>query len=345
MLLPHFQPHNVLVTGGAGFIGANFIHYFLKQNKTVNLYNLDCLTYAGSKQYLMNLPDDNRHHFIHGNICDAALVADMMQCYKIDTIIHFAAESHVDRSISGPAAFIQTNIVGTFTLLEAAKQYWQVEKKWKEDRCRFHHISTDEVFGTLKKEDEPFTESTSYAPNSPYSASKAGSDHLVRAYWHTYGLPMTMSNCSNNYGPFQHSEKFIPTIIRSCLKGLPIPVYGDGSNIRDWLYVEDHCAAILAILERGQTGETYNIGGNTEISNIALATKVCDLLDQYYPQKQPYRTLIQFVTDRLGHDWRYAINHTKITETLGWQPEHSIENGLHKTLDYYLPMTFSENIC
>ncbi|MBV8803130.1 MAG: GDP-mannose 4,6-dehydratase, partial [Gammaproteobacteria bacterium] len=245
----------------------------------------------------------------------------------------------------GPAPFIQTNIVGTFTLLEAAKHYWQVEKKWDENRCRFHHISTDEVFGTLKKEDEPFSEKTPYAPNSPYSASKAGSDHLVRAYWHTYHLPMTMSNCSNNYGPFQHTEKFIPTIIRACAKGQTIPIYGDGSNIRDWLYVEDHCAAILAILERGQLGETYNIGGNTELSNISLATKICHLMDHYYPQKQAHHTLIQFVPDRLGHDWRYAINHTKITKALGWQPKHNLEDGLCKTLAYYLPMPFSQNIC
>jgi len=344
MLLQNFQPHNVLITGGAGFIGANFIHYLLKHNKTVNLYNLDCLTYAGSKDYLMDLPESQRHYFIQGNICDAALVIAILQRYHIDTIVHFAAESHVDRSISGPAPFIQTNVVGTFTLLEAAKQYWQVEKKWQENHCRFHHISTDEVFGTLKKEDEPFSEKTPYAPNSPYSASKAGSDHLVRAYWHTYRLPMTISNCSNNYGPFQHPEKFIPTIIRACSTGQPIPIYGDGSNIRDWLYVEDHCAAILTILEHGQVGETYTIGGNTELSNLALATKICGLMDQYVPQKQPHHTFIQFVSDRLGHDWRYAINHTKITETLGWQPRHSIESGLRKTLDYYLPMPFSQNI-
>jgi dTDP-glucose 4,6-dehydratase len=336
MLSINYQPRNILITGGAGFIGANFIRYLLTHDPRVQIYNLDLLTYAGSKNNLLNLPDPSRHHFIHGDICDASLVADILKNYEIDTIIHFAAESHVDRSITGPAPFIHTNLVGTFTLLEAAKQYWLAEKKWDIKQCRFHHISTDEVFGTLKAEDKAFTELTPYAPNSPYSASKAGSDHLVRAYWHTYRLPMTMSNCSNNYGPYQHTEKLIPTIIRSCLAWQPIPIYGDGSNIRDWLYVEDHCMAILAILQHGQLGETYNIGGSNEISNLTLTKHICQLMDELYPQKKSHQSLIKFVTDRLGHDWRYAINHSKISNELGWHPQETLGTGISKTVEYYI---------
>jgi dTDP-glucose 4,6-dehydratase len=331
-----YQPRNILVTGGAGFIGANFIRCWLKQDAFVHIFNLDCLTYAGSMDNLTDLPNPSRHQFIQGNICDMSLVSDILRQYDIDTIVHFAAESHVDRSITGPAPFIQTNLVGTFTLLEAARQHWLIEKKWNTSQCRFHHISTDEVFGTLKADDEAFTEQTPYAPNSPYSASKAGSDHLVRSYWHTYRLPITISNCSNNYGPYQHKEKLIPTIIRSCLTWQPIPIYGDGSNIRDWLYVEDHCAAIFSILERGHLGETYNIGGNNEISNLALAKQICDVMDQEYPRKKSYQSLIQFVTDRLGHDWRYAINHNKITHSLNWGPKETLETGLQKTITYYV---------
>lgn len=331
----HYQPRNILVTGGAGFIGANFVRYLLANDASVNIINLDCLTYAGSLNNLVNLPDASRHLFIRGDICDALLISDILKRHEIDTIIHFAAESHVDRSIAGPAPFIHTNLVGTFTLLEAARVYWLTEKKWNTINCRFHHISTDEVFGALKKDDEAFTEKTPYAPNSPYSASKAGSDHLVRAYWHTYHLPMTISNCSNNYGPYQHAEKFIPTVIRSCLTWQPIPIYGDGSQVRDWLYVSDHCAAIWAILRSGQLGETYNIGGSNEISNLALATRICQVFDKRHPKKQSHQSLIQFVTDRLGHDWRYAINHSKISNSLGWHPKETIETGIEKTVQYY----------
>lgn len=335
MLSNNYHSKHILVTGGAGFIGSNFIRYMLAHDPDVTIYNLDLLTYAGSLDNLKNLSDPSRHYFIQGDIGDASLVADTLRRYNIDTIVHFAAESHVDRSITGPAPFIQTNVVGTFVLLEAARQYWLIEKKWDEHHCRFHHVSTDEVFGTLTANDEPFSEQTPYAPNSPYSASKAGSDHLVRAYWHTYHLPMTMSNCSNNYGPYQHVEKLIPTIIRSCHAWQPIPIYGDGSNIRDWLYVEDHCTAIAVILERGKLGETYNIGGNNELNNLTLAKSICDLMDKLYPQEKSYHTLIQFVTDRLGHDWRYAINNHKILTELGWQPQENLESGIRKTVQHY----------
>jgi dTDP-glucose 4,6-dehydratase len=336
MLSRNYQPRNVLVTGGAGFIGANFIRHLLARDVSVNIFNLDVLTYAGSLSNLENLADPSRHHFIQGDICDAKLVAELLQRHEIDTIVHFAAESHVDRSISGPAPFIHTNLVGTFTLLEAARRYWLVENKWTAAQCLFHHISTDEVFGTLQATDPAFTEQTPYAPNSPYSASKAGSDHLVRAYWHTYHVPITMSNCSNNYGPYQHAEKLIPTIIRACRDWSPIPIYGDGTNIRDWLYVEDHCAAIWAIVQRGRLGETYNVGGNNELDNLTLAKQICDFMDQLRPREKSYQTLIQFVTDRLGHDWRYAINNHKILTELGWRPEETMASGIRKTIEHYL---------
>ncbi|HLB58074.1 MAG TPA: dTDP-glucose 4,6-dehydratase [Gammaproteobacteria bacterium] len=331
----HYQPRNMLVTGGAGFIGTNFIRHLLTNRPTAKIINLDLLTYAGSLNNLENLPNSNQHFFIQGDICDEKLVGELLRRYEIDTIVHFAAESHVDRSISGPAPFIQTNVVGTFTLLEAARQYWLMEKKWNEKQCRFHHISTDEVYGTLNATDPAFTEQTNYAPNSPYSASKAGSDHLARAYYHTYHLPLTMSNCSNNYGPYQHPEKLIPTIIRACQKQQPIPIYGDGSNIRDWLYVNDHCTGVLAILEGGRVGETYNIGGNNEMNNLAVAKKICELMDALYPQSVSYHSLIQFVTDRLGHDWRYAINISKICRELNWQPRETFDSGLRQTVAFY----------
>ncbi|HXH72590.1 MAG TPA: dTDP-glucose 4,6-dehydratase, partial [Mariprofundaceae bacterium] len=262
-----YQPRTMLVTGGAGFIGCNFVHHMLESDLEVRIVNLDALTYAGSLDNLKGLPDENRHTFVQGDICDRALIDQLLREHEIDTIVHFAAESHVDNSITGPGVFVHTNVIGTFTLLEAARQYWQQEKGWNASRCRFHHISTDEVYGTLKADDPAFSEITPYAPNSPYSASKAGSDHLVRAWFHTYGLPVATTNCSNNYGPFQHAEKFIPTVIRSCLQQKPIPVYGDGTNIRDWLYVRDHCAGIEAVLRRGRPGETYNIGGINEWRN------------------------------------------------------------------------------
>lgn len=331
-----YQPKHILVTGGAGFIGSNFIYHLLSEYQDLRLINLDKLTYAGSLDNLRDLPATASYLFVQGDICDAALVADLLRKHEIDTLIHFAAESHVDRSIVDPSAFIQTNVVGTFVLLEAARQYWLQEKGFSAEHCRFHHISTDEVYGTLGPEHPPFSETSPYLPNSPYSASKAGSDHLVRAYSHTYGLPVTLSNCSNNYGPKQHSEKFIPTIIRSCLKQLPIPVYGDGSNIRDWLYVEDHCRAIDRVVRQGQVGRTYNIGANNEWSNVELVEYITRCLDELFPAKQPHDRLIEYVRDRPGHDWRYAINDDRIKLELGWSPRYSFEEGIAKTIQTFL---------
>lgn len=326
----HFQ--NILITGGAGFIGSNFIRYWLKENSNVRIINLDLLTYAGSHDNLLNLPDPSRHTFIKGDIANGSLVTQLLQDYAIDTIVHFAAESHVDRSIENPTSFIHTNLVGTFALLEAARQHWP------KGTGRFHHISTDEVYGSLQANDPPFSEQSNYAPNSPYSASKAGSDHLVRAYFHTYGLPITISQCSNNYGPYQHQEKLIPTIINACLHRQPIPIYGNGSNIRDWLYVEDHCNAILAILTAGQIGKTYNIGGCNEWNNLALAQYICEVMDELYPMETTYKNLITFVTDRLGHDWRYAIDCSRIKKELGWQPQETFETGIRKTISFNLSL-------
>lgn len=331
-----YIPKNMLVTGSAGFIGCNFVHQALKANSSVKIVSLDKLTYAGNLDNLADLPDSERHIFIKGDICEQNLVNKILCEHAIDTIVHFAAESHVDRSITGPADFIQTNIVGTFTLLDAARRYWLEEKKWHVENCRFHHISTDEVYGELELDEPAFCETTPYRPSSPYSASKASSDHLVRAYCRTYGLPATISNCSNNYGPYQHPEKLIPTVIRCCLEQKSIPVYGNGSNIRDWLYVEDHCAAILAILEKGKVGETYNIGGNCEKDNLSLVKIICDLMDQKKSANARHSKLITFVTDRLGHDWRYAIDNGKITSNLGWSAEKTLEEGLMLTLDYYI---------
>ena len=328
------RPRNVLVTGGAGFIGCNFVRHLLATDPDLRVVTLDSLTYAGSLDNLRELPDPARHRFVQGDICDRPLVDRLLREHAIDTVAHFAAESHVDRSITGPAAFVQTNLVGTFTLLEAARAAWLDGKT--ADRCRFHHISTDEVYGTLKRDDPPFRETTPYAPNSPYSASKAGSDHLVRAYFHTYGLPVVTTNCSNNYGPFQHGEKFIPTVIRSCLLQKPIPVYGDGSNIRDWLYVEDHCRGIDAVIRGGKPGETYNIGGCNEWANLDIAKLICALLDERRPQRAPHERLITFVTDRPGHDWRYAIDAGKMDEELDWQPRETFQSGIAKTVDWYL---------
>jgi dTDP-glucose 4,6-dehydratase len=328
------HPRNVLVTGGAGFIGCNFVRHLLAVDPDASIVTLDLLTYAGSLDNLRELPDPNRHVFVQGDICDRPLVDRLLREHQIDTIAHFAAESHVDRSITGPAAFVQTNLVGTFTLLEAARAAW-LDGKTAEHR-RFHHISTDEVYGTLKRDDPAFTETTPYAPNSPYSASKAGCDHLVRAYFHTYGLPVVTTNCSNNYGPFQHDEKFIPTVIRSCLLQQPIPVYGDGSNIRDWLYVEDHCRGVEAVIRQGRLGETYNIGGCNEWANLDIARLICKLLDQRRPEHAPHERLITFVTDRPGHDWRYAIDASRMDEELGWRPLETFETGIAKTVDWYL---------
>lgn len=318
---------NILVTGGAGFIGSNFIRYLLNAEPGTHIVNLDKLTYAGSLDHLKNLPHAERYHFIQGDIIDATLVNHVLQHHHIDTIVHFAAESHVDRSIADPAAFITTNVLGTFTLLEAARQH---------QHCRFHHISTDEVYGSLDHNDAAFTESSAYQPRSPYSASKAGSDHLARAYFHTYGLPVTISNCSNNYGPYQHPEKLIPTVIRACLNQQSIPIYGNGKHIRDWLYVDDHCAAIHAILKNGRLGETYNIGGNNEWENLALVQLICKLIDEISPQKSPCHALITFVKDRAGHDFRYAINDNKLRQELDWQPKMNLLDGLKKTIKYYM---------
>ena len=269
---------HVLVTGGAGFIGSNFVHYALSTDPQVRIVNLDTLTYAASLENLADLPDASRHIFVEGNICDQSLVLRLLGQHQIDTIVHFAAELHVDRSILGPAPFIQTNIVGTFSLLEAARQAWLADGSASRERFRFHHVSTDEVYGSLGPDDPAFTESTAYAPNSPYAASKASSDHLVRAYGHTYGLPVVLTNCSNNYGPRQFPEKLIPMVILNALEGKPIPVYGDGQQLRDWVYVEDHCDALWAVLQRGTLGQTYNIGGGTQVTNLALVTRICEIL-------------------------------------------------------------------
>jgi dTDP-glucose 4,6-dehydratase len=323
---------NVLITGGAGFIGSNFVRYLMNVEPQVNIVNLDALTYAGSLENLHDLPDPTRHVFVQGDICDDRLLNKLMREYAIDTVVHFAAESHVDRSILGPAPFVHTNLVGTFTLLEAVKQVWGPER----GGCRFHHISTDEVFGSLFPDDPAFQESTPYDPRSPYSASKAGSDHLVRAFSHTYNLPVTITNCSNNYGPYQFPEKLIPLMILNAIQGKSLPVYGDGKQIRDWLYVEDHCEAIYQVLREGMLGETYNIGGGNQPYNIDLVKKICTLLDELRPAGAPHASLITHVSDRPGHDRRYAMDSSKIREELGWRPRHSIDSGLRETVLWYL---------
>lgn len=328
-------PRNVLVTGGAGFIGANFVEYLLETDPKLSVITLDSLTYAGSLENLNAVISNPRHQFVKGDITDAALVNRVIDEKKIDTIIHFAAESHVDRSITGPAAFISTNVVGTFTLLEAARNAWL--GNGARDDVRFHHVSTDEVFGSLSENDPAFSETTPYSPNSPYSASKAGSDHLVRAYQHTYGLPVTITNCSNNYGPYQHAEKFIPTVIRSALAEKPIPIYGAGLNIRDWLYVRDHCSAIDLVMRCGGNGETYLVGGRSERRNIDIARLICGVLDEKSPRARgKYAELLTSVTDRLGHDFRYAIDSTVIEQDLGWKAAETFDTGIRKTVDWYL---------
>ncbi len=325
---------NILVTGGAGFIGANFVRYLLQAEPQAHVTNLDALTYAGSLENLKGLPDESRHTFISGDICDNDLVMRLMREQDIDTVVHFAAESHVDRSIHGPAAFVQTNIVGTFALLDAAKTVWK-ESGGFEGR-RFHHVSTDEVFGSLAPDDPAFSETTPYDPRSPYSASKAASDHLVRAYFHTYGLPVTMTNCSNNYGPFQFPEKLIPLMVMNAVQGKPLPIYGDGRQIRDWLYVEDHCEAIYLVVKHGKLGETYNVGGGNQPYNIDLVREICSILDELRPSGAPHANLMAHVQDRPGHDRRYAMDITKIRAELGWTPRHDIESGLRATVQWYL---------
>jgi dTDP-glucose 4,6-dehydratase len=328
----HYNPKKILVTGAAGFIGCNFVRYMLEKHPELHIISYDKLTYAGSLDNLADLPNEKNHTFIKGDICDRELVDKVLRAHHIDTIVHFAAESHVDRSITGPTEFIQTNIVGTFTLLESARQFWLEEKKWNNTQCRFHHISTDEVYGTLGPNVPPFTETTPYAPNSPYSASKASSDHLVRAYFHTYKLPTTLTNCSNNYGPYQNPEKFIPTVIRSCKEWKNIPVYGDGSNIRDWLHVSDHCSAIDVVIHQGVIGESYNVGGDAEKSNLDVVDTICDLMDKHYPREKSYKTLITFVEDRKGHDWRYAIDGHKLMKELRWKPKAKFLNGMKELI-------------
>jgi len=327
---------NVLITGGAGFIGSNFVHYLLKTEPDVQVVNLDALTYAGSLENLKDLPAPERYTFVKGSICDADLVENLLRQNTIETIVHFAAETHVDRSILGPGQFIETNIVGTYTLLEAARTFWLDQATLPIEDVRFHHISTDEVFGSLAPDEPAWDESTPYAPNSPYAASKAASDHLVRSYGHTYGLPYTLTNCANNYGPYQFPEKLIPLMILNALEGKPLPVYGDGQQIRDWRHVEDHCEAIYLALTRGMLGETYNVGGENQPPNLTIVETICDILDELQPAQTSRRELIKFVADRPGHDRRYDINTTKIRRELGWKPRHSLTEGLLATIQWYL---------
>ncbi|MBU6404156.1 MAG: dTDP-glucose 4,6-dehydratase [Proteobacteria bacterium] len=325
-----------LVTGGAGFIGGNFVLEALRQPE-LRIVNLDKLTYAGNMDTLAALCDNPRHVFVHGDIGDGALVARLLREHAVDAVLNFAAESHVDRSIDGPAEFVHTNVVGTLALLEAARDHWKALPLDRQDGFRFLHVSTDEVYGSLGPLGA-FSETTPYAPNSPYSASKAASDHLVRAFHHTYGLPTLTTNCSNNYGPYQFPEKLVPLTIQKALAGEPLPVYGDGRNVRDWLYVGDHCAAIRRVLEAGRVGETYNIGGNSERENIQVVRGICALLDERRPLPGGKRreALISFVKDRPGHDRRYAIDAGKLKRELGWAPTHTFEHGLARTVDWYL---------
>ncbi len=330
------QPRQMLVTGGAGFIGSNFIRLLLADDPSVSIVNLDLLSYAGSRENLRDLPDESRHRLVEGDIGDRGLVADLLAEHHIDTVVNFAAESHVDRSIAGPEAFVRTNVQGTFCLLEACRRAWSESGGFA--GRRFHQISTDEVYGTLGPGDPAFTESTPFAPNSPYAASKAGADHLARAYHHTYGLPVVTTHCSNNFGPYQHQEKLIPTVIRACLEGLPIPVYGDGSNIRDWLYVDDHCRGIDRVLRYAAGGTAYNLGGDNEQSNIALVRRICGVMDELRPERAPHADLIEFVTDRLGHDWRYAINSEAVRADLGWRERSDFEAALAATVRWYFSL-------
>ncbi|MFC4160205.1 dTDP-glucose 4,6-dehydratase [Chitinimonas lacunae] len=327
----------ILVTGGAGFIGANFVLDWLKHHDEP-VVNLDKLTYAGNRDNLAALANDSRHHFVQGDIGDTALIAELLTTHRPRAVLNFAAESHVDRSIHGPSDFIETNIVGTFRLLESVRQYWLGLDAAGREAFRFLHVSTDEVYGSLEREDAPFAETHPYQPNSPYSASKAASDHLVRAWHHTYGLPVLTTNCSNNYGPYQFPEKLIPLMIANALAGKALPIYGDGQNVRDWLYVGDHCTAIRRVLEAGSLGETYNVGGWNEKPNIEIVHTICALLDELRPRAdgKSYREQITFVTDRPGHDRRYAIDARKIERELGWRPAETFETGIRKTIAWYL---------
>ncbi len=334
------EQKSILVTGGAGFIGSNFIEHILTTQPLMKVVNLDVLTYAGDLANVKSAEGNERYTFIKGDICDRTLLQNLFETHQFDGVYHFAAESHVDNSIERPDAFIKTNIEGTFTLLDVAYKFWMNgPKQYKTgyENARFLHVSTDEVYGTLGAEGL-FTESTAYAPNSPYSASKASSDMLVRSYHHTYGMNVVTTNCSNNYGPHQHDEKLIPTIIRKALTGAAIPIYGDGTNIRDWLYVKDHCKGIALAMEKGVSGETYNIGGKNERNNLYIANKICEILDEIKPTEKgsSYKELISFVTDRPGHDFRYAIDASKIEEELGWKADENFESGILKTIAWYI---------
>lgn len=328
----------ILVTGGAGFIGSNFIHYLLRIDSKIFIINMDALTYAASLENLRDLPAPERYRFIEGDICNRELVNRLLSEHDITTIIHFAAETHVDRSIHDPAKFVQTNIVGTFTLLDAARQAWLINKTVPISQTRFHHVSTDEVFGSLKPGDPAFVETSPFAPNSPYAASKASSDHLARAYFHSYGLPITITNCSNNYGPRQFPEKLIPLMILNALNGRALPIYGDGMQVRDWLYVDDHCEAIWQVVQHGRIGETYNVAGNNQIPNIDVVKQICAIFDKLAPESGyvPYDQLCCFVADRPGHDRRYALNIEKIGRELNWAPKEDMQSGLAKTIRWYL---------
>lgn len=331
------KPNNILITGGAGFIGSNFVELVV-ENSQDQIYVLDSLTYAGNLKNLEAVSQKSNYTFIKGDICDVQLIDDLFKKYNFNKVVHFAAESHVDNSITGPGAFIQTNIVGTFNLLQSAYKLWMNgpnDLKNEFNEARFLHVSTDEVYGTLG-ETGLFLETTPYAPNSPYSASKASSDFIVRSYFHTYGMPVVTTNCSNNYGKHQHKEKLIPTIIRKAISGEVIPIYGNGKNIRDWIYVTDHCKGIKLVLDKGRLGETYNIGGRNERENLYIAHTICDLLDGLVPSEKPYKEQMEFVQDRAGHDFRYAIDADKIESELGWKAEENFESGILKTIEWYL---------
>jgi dTDP-glucose 4,6-dehydratase len=327
---------NILVTGGLGFIGSNFIRLLLKSGEFDQVINFDKQTYAGNSENLQDLEKENSYHFIQADICDGNAVLQALKDYEVDAVVNFAAESHVDRSIDGPEPFVHTNVVGTLRLLESTKSYLAEVAGDNRDSFRFLHVSTDEVYGSLKPEDPAFSEITPYAPNSPYSASKASADHLVRAYHHTFGLPVLTTNCSNNYGPYQFPEKLIPLMILNACEGKNLPIYGDGSNIRDWLHVEDHCSGILAVLQQGRVGETYCIGGASEKTNMEVINTLCNILDRHHPSGAPHNQLKTFVTDRPGHDHRYAIDFSKIKSELGWQPSYSFEEGMEQTVEWYL---------
>jgi dTDP-glucose 4,6-dehydratase len=328
----------ILITGGAGFIGGNFVLDWLNNQNNENLINIDKLTYAGNLETLSSIKNDSRYHFFQGDIGDQSLITKVFADLKPRAVINFAAESHVDRSIHGPAEFIQTNIVGTFNLLECARSYWNELLEPQKSAFRFLHVSTDEVYGSLGPNDPPFTEKHPYEPNSPYSATKAASDHLVRAWFHTYGFPVLTTNCSNNYGPYHFPEKLIPLCILNALNGKPLPIYGDGQQVRDWLYVKDHCSAIRTVLEKGTLGETYNIGGWNEKANIDVVKQICTILDELQPRDdgKSYAEQITFVKDRPGHDRRYAIDASKIERELGWKPTETFETGIKKTVQWYL---------